>query len=223
MSVSVLSASRILILAPHTDDAELGCGASIHRWITEGVDVWIANLSDTSNIFGSDHGQTMRREALAAARCLGVGEKNVVFGDFPLRSFSEHRQQILDFLCDLGRKVNPELVVGPSIGDSHQDHGVVAQEMRRAFSKSSLIGFDTYWNINQQDCSIVLEATNASVEKKIEALSNYKSQSDRPYMNPEVVSAQALIRGLPRRFAFAEAFSPIQISLAITPASSRSS
>jgi hypothetical protein len=27
---------------------------------------------------------------LAAARCIGVGDKNVVFGDFPLRSFSEH-------------------------------------------------------------------------------------------------------------------------------------
>lgn len=220
MSETILRASRILVLAPHTDDAELGCGASIHRWITEGVEVWIANLSDTSNIFGRERGKTMRREALGAAGSLGVSEKNVVFADFPLRSFSQHRQQILDFLCDLGRKVSPELVVGPSVGDSHQDHGVVAQEMRRAFNKSSLIGFDTYWNINRQDCSIVLEATDASIEKKLEALSHYKSQSDRPYMNPDIISAQARVRGLPRGFAFAEAFSSIQISLASNRASS---
>lgn len=208
------SGSRILILAPHTDDAELGCGASIHRWLEEGNQVWIANLCDTSNVFGEESGRIMRQEALAAAECLGVGQENVIFGDFPLRRFSEYRQQLLDFLCEIERRVKPDLVLGPSISDAHQDHGVVAQEMVRAFKRASILGFDTYWNIGLQDCSVVIQATEHSVQKKIESLSKYLSQSTRPYMAPEAVVSQARIRGLPRGFVFAEAFSSIQISVA---------
>jgi LmbE family N-acetylglucosaminyl deacetylase len=211
---TVLSRRRILVLAPHTDDAELGSGASIHRWLGEGSEVWIANLSDTSNIFGEESGRIMRQEAIAAASCLGVGRDTVIFGDFPLRRFSENRQQLLDFLCEIDRQVKPDLVLGPSISDTHQDHGVVAQEMVRAFKRASIFGFDTYWNISRQDCSVVVQATEENVKMKIESLSKYVSQSDRAYMSPEAVMSQARIRGLPRGFGFAEAFSSIQISVA---------
>ena len=36
---------KILILAPHTDDGELGCGATIDRAIDEGADVYYAAFS----------------------------------------------------------------------------------------------------------------------------------------------------------------------------------
>ena len=35
----------ILILAPHTDDGELGCGGSISRFIEEGKNVFYAAFS----------------------------------------------------------------------------------------------------------------------------------------------------------------------------------
>ena len=34
--------TRILILSPHTDDAELGCGATIAKFVSQGLDVfWV--------------------------------------------------------------------------------------------------------------------------------------------------------------------------------------
>ena len=36
---------KILILAPHTDDGELGCGGSIARFIEEGKDVYYVAFS----------------------------------------------------------------------------------------------------------------------------------------------------------------------------------
>ena len=36
---------KILILAPHTDDGELGCGGSIARFIEDGQDVYYAAFS----------------------------------------------------------------------------------------------------------------------------------------------------------------------------------
>ena len=39
------SFQKILILAPHTDDGEFGCGASINKWVEEGKEVYYATFS----------------------------------------------------------------------------------------------------------------------------------------------------------------------------------
>ena len=36
---------RALVLAPHTDDAELGCGGTIARFLEEGVELRVAAFS----------------------------------------------------------------------------------------------------------------------------------------------------------------------------------
>jgi len=37
--------SRILILVPHIDDGEFGCGGSISKWVKEGKDVYYVAFS----------------------------------------------------------------------------------------------------------------------------------------------------------------------------------
>ena len=36
---------RILVVAPHTDDAEFGCGGSISKMVKSGLDVFVATFS----------------------------------------------------------------------------------------------------------------------------------------------------------------------------------
>ena len=36
---------RILVISPHTDDGELGCGGSIAKFVDEGKEVFYAALS----------------------------------------------------------------------------------------------------------------------------------------------------------------------------------
>jgi LmbE family N-acetylglucosaminyl deacetylase len=199
------------VVAPHIDDAELGAGGSVRRWTKEGKEVFIVNLSDTSNIHGRRHGDRLRAEALMAAAELGIQESHIQFASFALRNFNNERQAILDYLIEIKNTVQPGLVLGPSIGDIHQDHSVVASEVQRAFKGLSILGFDTYWNMTVQKCQAVLETSKADLDAKIRALSQYSSQSDRPYMNSNAVTAQARIRGLPAGFEFAEAFSISQV------------
>ena len=40
-----IKCKRILILAPHTDDGEFGCGGTISKYIEEGVEVYYAAFS----------------------------------------------------------------------------------------------------------------------------------------------------------------------------------
>ena len=208
--------TKILVIAPHTDDAELGVGASISRWTDEGHEVWVLNLSDTSNLIGEDAGSRMRSETRAASLELGVEKEHILFGDFDTRHFDRDRQRLLDFLIQARNSVMPQLVIGPSATDIHQDHYVVAREIARAFGgRASVLGYDTYWNMNYQDSTLVVQVSEEHVNAKIKALSKFESQSERSYMRDENIRAQARVRGLPRGYEFGEAFSVVEISLGL--------
>jgi LmbE family N-acetylglucosaminyl deacetylase len=203
----------LLLVAPHADDAELGAGASINRWLAEGHRVVVVNLSDTQNINGEMAGLSLRAEAIAASALLGLDVKDVIFGDFPTRHFSSERQRILDFLIQIRDELRPDVIIGPSISDTHQDHGVVANEIQRAFRNSTILGFDTYWNIPEQKFPVVVEVSRQNISAKVRALSEFESQSGKKYMQKKNILSQAAVRGLPRGFDFAEAFSVVQISM----------
>jgi LmbE family N-acetylglucosaminyl deacetylase len=205
---------RMLVVAPHTDDAELGAGATIARLTDEGHEIWIANLSDTSNIGGKELGANLRRESINACAELGLREDFVLFGDFNTRNFHQERQNILDYLISARNQIMPDVVICPSMNDVHQDHAVVSKEVARAFSgKASILGYDTYWNINNQDCTFVVEVSEKELQAKVRALAMFDSQKNRPYMDKGNIEAQAKVRGLPRGYQYAEAFSVIEISL----------
>ena len=44
-----LKQKRALVLAPHTDDAKLGCGGTIARFLEEGVELRVAACSTAEN------------------------------------------------------------------------------------------------------------------------------------------------------------------------------
>ena len=46
MMTQLMSSMRqVLVLAPHTDDAELGCGGTMAKLLRDGVDVYVAAFS----------------------------------------------------------------------------------------------------------------------------------------------------------------------------------
>src|SRR5260370_37354738 len=84
------SIQRVLLLAPHTDDAELGCGGTIARLLREGEDVFVAAFSTAEESLPPEASPTrLRDEFLAALQTLGVPpEKTLVFG-YPVRRLSD--------------------------------------------------------------------------------------------------------------------------------------
>ncbi|MBI4331811.1 MAG: PIG-L family deacetylase [Chloroflexi bacterium] len=81
------SSERILVVAPHPDDPEMGAGGTIGRWAMEGRQVYYA-MCTNGDKGSSDPEMTSERlarirreEQLAAARVLGV--KEVIFLDYP--------------------------------------------------------------------------------------------------------------------------------------------
>jgi len=69
------------------------------------------------------------------------------------------------------------------------------------------------WNNLQLPSSGIIKLTAQDVDKKIQAIAEYKSQLGRAYSSPEFLRAQALTRGTRIRATYAEAFELIRIVL----------
>lgn len=199
--------SKILVLAPHTDDGELGCGASIHRFVEEGAEVvYVAFSICTRSLPPDMHPMTLAEEVKEATKILGVKPNNLILHDFDVRQFSSFRQAILEELVLLEKKIKPDLVLMPCSNDMHQDHQTIYNEGLRAFKKTSILGYELPWNNLSFTTNTFITLKEDNVVKKVEALNEYKSQHSRTYLNEAFIRSLAITRGVQIGAPFAEAF-----------------
>jgi len=203
----MLNAERILILAPHTDDGELGCGASIAELITAGKIVHYAAFSLCKKSLPEGlTPDTLEKECKEATSILGIEKANLHFFDHEVREFGKNRQVILEEMVQLNKIIKPELVFIPSMQDIHQDHQVIHTEALRAFKNSSQLGYELPWNHSEFKSTYFIKLTTISLDKKVKAISAYSSQSHRNYMNEDFIRSLAKVRGVQCDAEFAEAF-----------------
>lgn len=199
--------TRIVVLAPHTDDGEVGCGGTIVRFLEEGKQVYYVAFSTArTSVRPEFPDNILEIEVKQATRVLGIPPDNLIIYDFPVRHFPEHRQAILQALVDLRQQLNPDLILVPSPHDIHQDHQVIAAEGLRAFKRHTVLGYEEPWNniVFETRCFIPLEERH--VARKIEALHCYKSQAHRAYLDDEFMWSLARTRGTQIEGRYAEAF-----------------
>lgn len=200
---------NVLCLGPHCDDCEFGCGASIARLVAEGHDVTIIALSACeASVPDGFPDDALVGEFQAASRVLGVASSRVL--RFPVRHFPAHRQEILDVLIGLREEFAPDLVLCPSLADTHQDHRTVAEEAVRAFKGITTLGYVLAHNCATVSVSHWRRVEEADVARKIVALACYESQRNRPYAREEVVRAALLSAGTQAGCRYAEAFETIR-------------
>ncbi len=203
--------SRALVLAPHTDDGEFGCGGTIARLLEDRVDVFYAAFSICEESvpagFKSD---ALAEEVRAATGVLGIPPQNLVVRSYPVRRFPEHRQDILEDLVRLRAQFRPDLVFLPSGHDIHQDHQVIAAEGVRAFKAATLLGYDIPWNNLAMTYSTLVVLEERHLQKKLAALACYKTQAHRPYATEEAIRSLAVSRGLLVAQKYAEGFQGIR-------------
>jgi len=203
----MLPADRVLVLAPHTDDGELGCGGLIHKLVEQGADVTCVAFSscDESLPDGFAPG-TLIGECKAAGACLGVAQDKIQVLDHRVRRFQENRQAILDYMIRLRREIAPTLVLAPSSQDVHQDHQAIHSEAMRAFKSTTLLGYDLPWNNPTFDFDLVVGLSEQNLAAKIAAMGAYKSQGFRTYSQADSIRSIAKYHGIKSDLPLAECF-----------------
>jgi len=200
---------RILILSPHTDDGELGCGGSIARFAEEGKEIFYVAFSCCEKSVPKEFPcDILRTEVKKATRILGTREPILL--DFEVRIFPGARQEILDTMIDLRRDIQPEVIFMPSSFDTHQDHRTITEEALRAFKICTIIGYEQPWNNLTFNTSFFIPLEERHISKKIEALNCYETQKNRSYLSEEFIKGLAITRGTQIEEKYAEAFEVIR-------------
>jgi len=206
----MIKGKKILLLAPHPDDPEYGCGGSIARWSKENELYYVAFSPCNISLPEGFAENTLYDELMASARVLGIPEGNITTFDFPVRQFPEHRQDILEEMVRLRKSIKPDIVLMPNSNDIHQDHKVIYEEGLRAFKHSSMLGYELPWNSLQFTSNFHVKLSKDDMTTKWKAISAYRSQEVRSYKSEEFFKGLARVRGLQVGTEFAEAFELIR-------------
>lgn len=201
------SGKRVLFLGAHPDDIEIGCGALIHH-IAKKTEILCVTLSDNQK---NPDLKNVKGEHLESMKVLGVSEEKVIFGNFTTRVFQQSRQEILEYFLKLRKDFKPDLIFTHSKQDVHQDHNTMTDEALRAFRGITVLGFDVVRSSYGFFPHFLVEVTEEDLNKKIEALGQYKTYQDRYYFNPELTRSIMVRHGALAEVKFAEGFDILRI------------
>ena len=203
---------KALVLAPHTDDGEFGCGGTIAKLISEGIEVhYVAFSACEQSVLPQFPSDILITEVAEATKALGIKKENLHLLKYDVRTFNNNRQAILDDIIKFKKKINPELVFIPSLNDIHQDHATIANEAVRAFKFINILSYEMPWNNFSFSTTSFFILDEEHINIKIEALKKYKSQKHRSYANEEFIRSLASVRGVQIGKRYAEVFEVIRL------------
>jgi LmbE family N-acetylglucosaminyl deacetylase len=206
---------NILVLAPHTDDGELGVGATISKFLRSGDNVTYAAFSTAEQSVPKDFSKDiLKTEVKNATAKLGIKPENLLIFNYEVRKLNYARQEILEELIKIKKRNSYDIVFIPSVHDIHQDHKTIAEEAIRAFKNSTILGYELIWNNLAFNADCFIPISEDDVANKCLALQEYKSQVKiRNYFSKEFILSLAKIRGVQANCEYAEAFEVVRLFL----------
>ena len=205
---------NVLVLAPHTDDGELGLGGTINKLITEGKRVtYVAFSTAEESVPAGFPKDILKTEVRNATAKLGIKSENLIIYSYQVRKLNYVRQEILEELIKIRKREKYDLVFIPSLHDIHQDHTTIAQEGVRAFKNTTILGYELIWNNLSFDTQCFVRLQEDDIKAKIMALKEYHSQGKRDYLSDEFIYSLAKTRGVQVGSEYAEAFEVIRLFL----------
>jgi len=198
----------ILFIGCHPDDVEIGCGGLLNR-IKKKSDVYIITLS--KNQVNPKH-KNLIKEHLQSLEGLGIPRKNIILGDFKTREFSQHRQEILDYLLKLRKKINPTCIF-TTPADLHQDHKVCRDEVLRVYRDKTVLEYFISRSAKYPTPNLFVTLTKKDIDAKVKALLKYKTYLDKNYMDKNSVIIISKFFGIKHRIQYCEAFTSVSIMI----------
>lgn len=205
---------NILVLAPHTDDGELGLGGTINYLVEQGKNVVYAAFSTAEQSVPEGFPKDiLKTEVKSATAKLGIKPENLLIYHYEVRKLGYVRQEILEELIRIRNNMSFDIVFIPSLHDIHQDHTTIANEGLRAFKNTTLLGYELIWNNLTFNTQCFVRLQERHIKAKIDALKEYGSQGERNYLSEDFIMALARTRGVQVGCEYAESFEVVRLFL----------
>ena len=195
----------VLCIGAHSDDIEIGAGATILGWIDRGVrlDVHWAVLSAIGPRANEARASAEQFLANAARAVIDLAEfKN---GFFPYQG-----ADIKNWVEELRKRTSPDVILCHWRHDAHQDHREVSRLTWNTFRDHMILEYEIpKWDGDAGQPNVYLPASKALMERKTRLLhQHFGSQREKDWFDDETFMGLARLRGMECRApdGFAEAF-----------------
>lgn len=202
----------VLCLGAHSDDIEIGAGATILSLLERGIrlDVHWSVLSGKVERVSEAKKSAMDFLVGAASSCIEVE-------GFPDGLFPENGQAIKQWFEALKGRVDPDLILTHRGDDGHQDHRQVSRLTWNTFRDHCILEYEIpKWDGDLGRPNVYVPVSAAALQRKIDLLmAHFGSQRSKHWFDEETFRGLARIRGMecraPERYA--EAFFGHKLSI----------
>jgi len=200
--LGTMSGTRLPVLAigAHPDDIEIGAGGLLLGLAQSRPQVRYTVLTGTAE---------RHQEARNAAHAfMPETDLAIELFDLPEGRLPAAWASVKEILEGIARSCSPDVIIGPSSNDAHQDHRTIAEIVPTVFRDQLYLAYEIpKWDgdIGRPSMYVPLSAETAS--RKVELLHKcFPSQRNRDWWDDEVFLGLARLRGMECRAPYAEGF-----------------
>lgn len=193
----------VLCLGAHSDDIEIGAGATLLTWLASGAELDVHWCIATG---GGDRAS----EARASAQDFlgGAAKSTIELGGFRDSYLPYEGAKVKEWVEAQKPRMKPDIVLTHCAKDAHQDHRLINELAWNAFRDSIILEYEIpKWDgdLGQPNTYIAIE--EAMLAKKIALLEkHFATQRSKDWFDAETFRGLARIRGVECRARYAEAF-----------------
>jgi LmbE family N-acetylglucosaminyl deacetylase len=194
---------RLLCVGAHSDDIEIGAGATVLRIFRENPDVSVTWCVLSGNDIRHDEARRGANHILGPQ-----GDPALVLQGFTDSRFPEERQKIKQFFEQNLKPVNPDLILTHSKTDAHQDHRMVNELTWNTFRSHQIWEYEIpKWDGDLMPPNLYVPVDPQDVARKITVLREvFASQRSKHWFDEETFRGLMRIRGLESNTRYAESF-----------------
>ena len=213
--------SKVLIIAPHSDDETLGCGGSLFRHKKKGDELYWAIITGISEDMGWPESAVKKRDAEIDAAAKKYGFADVFNFRLPTTKVDTlPLSDLIEKITNVYKKVEPEIIYMPFARDVHTDHQLIAKALQSTFKwfryphiqKVLMYETPSETEFNFIEKNIfnpnVFVNISDNLDDKIETMQIYENEiGDFPFPRSEkTIRSLAALRGSQSGYKAAEAF-----------------
>jgi LmbE family N-acetylglucosaminyl deacetylase len=187
------SVRRVLCLGAHSDDIEIGAGATLLKLAGR-----ISDLEIYWVVFSAPGPRAEEARRSADEFLSGLASKKVKIGSFRESYFPSEWPSIKDWFEQIRAEFDPELVFTHYRGDRHQDHRVLSDLAWNTFRNHLIFEYEILKYDGDLGCpNVFVPLSEQFCVRKVDLLlKHFQTQSSKHWFTRQTFEAMHRIRGV---------------------------